>query len=347
MKTKHTTLLITAILGLNAQTTFAQTVSRVAQDGRCGGWGDSLEQKQAATRNAFASGCLQSKYERLNTQFNNICAPGSEDIICQSSQDSLVRMKETIKTIGEVGKGISYSATNNTQTAGYATYGRFDPTLNDYTNLTLEENVKWFAPPRTPLGNAANTPQSCDTIPKRFEIVFFCASGCYSPEQLLLTSTGYVDARTAVLDNQRMMVTLSDASEPEILRFKHAAISRVVKDRYAGLQEMLEFKMASGGSLKVTPNHPIVAASGFMKKAAEFTIGDAFVKQDGSRDPIVKITPSTENLKVYNLDIDSESPTEKVIVAQGYLNGSVYYQDEEVMEANRKLLRINAADIIQ
>ena len=99
------------------------------------------------------------------------------------------------------------------------------------------------------------------------------------------------------------------------------------------------FHLASGGKLTVTDGHPIVDGNGYMREASYFKVGDSFVRTDGHADRIQRIDNKQYNGKVYNILPFTQSLLGNIVVAEGYLNGSAYYQNDGVGYLNQKLLR--------
>ena len=71
------------------------------------------------------------------------------------------------------------------------------------------------------------------------------------------------------------------------------------------------------------------------------------MKADGTLDPIVDIQKATFFGKVYNLAPVTTDRVSNILVAQGYLVGSVRFQNDEVGYLNRIILyRSIPADVL-
>jgi hypothetical protein len=116
-------------------------------------------------------------------------------------------------------------------------------------------------------------------------------------------------------------------------------VGSYLADLVDGQMDILEFEMESGGKLRITPDHPLVTEDGYLRAANTFKTGEHLVKADGSLDPIHSITPQTFLGKVYNVQPKTAENVSNVLVAEGYLNGSSRYQNENVMDLNRLILR--------
>ncbi|MBY0470750.1 hypothetical protein K2X30_06230 [bacterium] len=211
----------------------------------------------------------------------------------------------------------------------YPTYGYFNPASNNYENP-----ANWFAPPKSGASSS-----SCDIRPANYDLAFYCAAGCMTPEQKILTSHGEVAYEEAFDQEVASVRTLTADSSLENLKFQDSKIDQIVTDIKAGHQKILNFNMASGGSLRVTVHHPLVNRDGKVVKASEIQIGDDLVKENGELDAVVSIVPEDYFGKVYNVKVSDNGLKENIVVAQGYLNGSVRYQNEFVKDLNRDLLR--------
>ncbi|WNG20721.1 hypothetical protein [Cystobacter fuscus] len=171
-----------------------------------------------------------------------------------------------------------------------------------------------------------------------------CEPGCYMPDQKVLFQQGGVSIQEAQTRGISELVTLAAESTLGSIQLVQDTVERYTLDRDAASQEILHFRMESGGKLAVTLEHPLVTSEGRVKKARLFTPGDSLVKQDGSLDKIVSIDSRQWYGKVYNLRPSNRDFVSNILVAEGYLNGSGRFQSEFVEELNRILLRDNVPD---
>jgi hypothetical protein len=123
--------------------------------------------------------------------------------------------------------------------------------------------------------------------------------------------------------------------------FMQNSIGRWMVDIAPANQEIITLRMKSGGELRVTNEHPLVTSEGVMKRAEDLVVGESLVRDNGASDPVVSMSSTTEFTKVYNLQPTTTDLTSNILVAQGYLSGSVRYQNEYVKYLNRVLLRQN------
>jgi hypothetical protein len=171
-----------------------------------------------------------------------------------------------------------------------------------------------------------------------------CEPGCYTPDQKVLFQSGAVPVEKAQQAGADDLITLSPESTLDAVQLINNTVERYTVDRDPVTQEVLHFRMASGGKLSVTLEHPLVTSQGSLRKAKEFIVGEHLVKQDGSLDEIVTIEKQSWYGKVYNLRPVSRDLTSNILVAEGYLNGSARFQSEYVEELNRLILRKNVPD---
>lgn len=176
-------------------------------------------------------------------------------------------------------------------------------------------------------------------VPGGMSVVAFCTSSCYTAEQKVLFPDGPVNIKTAKTLKLPEVVVLAENSTFENLSLDSLPVESYTEEVRPVWQDILRFKMKSGGSLDVTLNHPIVDENGVIKTADKFKVGESLIHYLGGLDPILSIVKRQHYGKVYNLAPDSRHPISNVVVAEGYLNGSSYFQNDGVDLQNRKLLR--------
>lgn len=190
----------------------------------------------------------------------------------------------------------------------------------------------WFAP------KVESAP--CN-YPQGYFIIAYCVSGCYTPEQALLFTNGYQPIAAAQQQNSKEITTLSSSADLDKLDYTVSPIDYFVTDLVPGFHKILAITTASGGVIRITENHPLVDGEGRMRSAHSLTLKDSLVRQDGSLDRIIHIFPEEYFGKVYNVEVKGGNLVEKIIVAQGFLNGSLHYQNQGLADLNRIILRTN------
>jgi len=217
--------------------------------------------------------------------------------------------------------GIDMVDANGTVFIGYPTFGIVGP----------NNQITYWVAPTDP--NA-----SCEGS-SAYSLLGFCLGGCYTAEQQVLFGDGYRPIGDAATKSQTAVMSLRPEATFENLTYAPRPLKQIVTDLQPGTQEILMFKTQSGGSLNVTTNHPLVDGEGRMRSADTLKLGESLVQEDGTLDPIQAIEKKTVFDRVYNVSVVGEDPMEQIVLAQGYLNGSIHYQNEGVKDLNRQLLR--------
>ena len=172
--------------------------------------------------------------------------------------------------------------------------------------------------------------------PAAIQMDGLCEPGCYSPDQEILLASGPMGIRDALESGQMDLVTLTPDATFTALTFMDNQVENYTLDRDAADQELVTFHTESGGSLRVTTQHPLVVPEGNLKRAHELGVGDRLVTQDGKFDTIVSLEKSVEHTRVYNVRPVSTDLTSNIVVAQGFLSGSQRFQSEYVDEVSSK-----------
>ncbi len=293
------------------------TLATPINNSRCASWGDSLEQgEQVGIRYEYAKRC----------------------------EANLQLQKEIDKVFED---GISHDGIAS-PTKGYPIYGRFSPN-SPQDRDPWKNPSNWFAPKDQSRANeGCNSRVRDDGLkPAGYKIFAFCASGCYTPEQAILVdpvSNQTMSAVEVYNSKHPQVASVDPSSTLGQVRLKTSLLNHFITDLKETDQTILHFKTLSGGELRVTENHPLVNDSGEMLSADRFLVGNGLVKADGSIDPIVEIVKESYYGKVYNFDSEAEADADRIFVAQGFLNGSLHFQNESVKRINRMILRTNIAE---
>jgi hypothetical protein len=172
----------------------------------------------------------------------------------------------------------------------------------------------------------------------RYQFVGICRASCFTPDQRILFQDGFMPIKQA-FDLRRQDIMVSGNFLGLVPQFKQAVVASYVVDIEEQDQEVLIINTAEGGRLSVTPNHPLVDGDGYMRAASQLRVGDTLFNMGGHSSSIVRIEPINYRGKVYNIDLNTYDPFENVIVAEGYLSGTVYFQNEGIKNLNRQVLR--------
>lgn len=205
-----------------------------------------------------------------------------------------------------------------------------------FMNHAYSPEKPWIAP----------TKKSAPCVmPDTVYVATLCVSSCATPEQQILAQESandqlkYVPFIEALTKNMAFVGTLQSAQSMGSKAVIKSKVDQWVTELMDSEHDILVFKMKSGRELKVTPNHPIVNAEGMMQVAEDFKVGESLVEVGGILDPILSITPTKHFGKVYNIFVQSNAVHKNIVVINGYLNGSAYFQNEGATELNRALFR--------
>jgi PKD repeat protein len=190
---------------------------------------------------------------------------------------------------------------------------------------------------------APKTKDAACVVPESAYVAGVCVSSCATPEQQILVEQEkklkympFIDALTQKIP---VVATLQSNSTMASKTVAKTQVDAWVTEMFDGDHDILVFNMKSGGQLKLTTNHPILAQNGVMKMSSEFKVGESLVQLGGKLDPIVSIEKAVHHGKVYNLFVKSSALQKNVVVTNGYLNGTAFYQNEGTQFLNRALFR--------
>lgn len=214
----------------------------------------------------------------------------------------------------------------------------------------------WKGPLDTEIMTKISNEDCSVEIPPKYSDVWICQSGCFAQGERILFA---LDRKESVqfgvpfskngtwipieksIAKVKNIFTVSEGSTFSNIKYSITGIKSFLTDKSEHFQDILEIVAKSGGKLRITPNHPLLSNDGNVRQASEFKVGDLLVRADGTSDQIVSIEKEKYFGKVYNLDPNSKSLLGKLILAEGYVNGSSYYQNQELSKLNRILLREN------
>lgn len=186
----------------------------------------------------------------------------------------------------------------------------------------------------------------CVAIPSGYLWRYTCRSSCYKPEMSLWFGEGDVAIKEAYDRGIDKVVVLDETATLDHPTFATVPVYSYTASDRDKQHDILSITTESGGNLKVTTNHPLIDELGYVREAETFTIGDALIRESGALDPIVNIEHEDYFGKVYNLMPNTESKLGNVVIAEGFLSGSEWYQNEASDLLNSKLLRANIPEDI-
>jgi hypothetical protein len=187
------------------------------------------------------------------------------------------------------------------------------------------------------LPNAPGT--NCALLPTSAFNVGLCVAGCYEESTPLQFVDGSLPIKAAAKAGKLDLVTLSPDATLDNLTFTKNQVEHYTTDIREDWQVIYTLATKSGGTLRVTNEHPLVTSDGVMRQAQALSVGDSLVRADGSPDRIVSITTSKIFGKVYNVRPVTTDYVSNIVVAGGYLNGSQRYQNVFLDMVNSLILR--------
>ncbi|WP_147448577.1 Hint domain-containing protein [Corallococcus terminator] len=171
-----------------------------------------------------------------------------------------------------------------------------------------------------------------------FFVVAYCESACYAPDQRLEFSTGEVNIVEAMQQGREDILTLHPDATLEELSLQQGKVFSYVTEIRDARHVLFELRTKSGGTLRVTHEHPVITSEGRLVQAQTLQVGDELLRRDGTPDVIVSVEKTSHFGKVYNVKPESRERVANVLVAQGFLVGSARFQSEDVGYMNRVLL---------
>lgn len=209
------------------------------------------------------------------------------------------------------------------------------------------DNPSGGAPTYTEYKAPANRNAPCN-IPDTHMIVSFCAAGCYTPSQKVSLFDEEMDV---TLDADLIGKTLDEAHHQQKAlvwngngfnpSYQLSELNSVIPSLEKSEETILVLETKSGGSIEVTENHPLVDGKGLLQAAVNLKVGDSLVTHEGEKDEIVSIKKTKFFGKVWNIEVGEKSPFKRIVVAQGFLNGDISFQNEKQNYLNQLVLRQN------
>lgn len=166
----------------------------------------------------------------------------------------------------------------------------------------------------------------------------YCEASCYAPDQRVLFAGGEVSILDALTQRREDLMTLAPGSTLDSLRLVQGKTYSYTAETRDSTHPLINITTASGGTLRVTDEHPVLNGDGRMVQARTLKVGDSLIRANGKQDPIVSVVQTSHYGKVYNLAPATEDLVANVLVAQGFLVGSSRYQNDDVGYMNRVIL---------
>ena len=183
-------------------------------------------------------------------------------------------------------------------------------------------------------------------IPQGFSYITDCQEGCYKPGQHILFDDGEEAIEKALSELKETIMVVDENSTMSSISLEKAPVKNFMRSIQPGWEYIITIVTVSGGRLEVTANHPLLDDQGILREASSFQIGDSLVRVSGELDPIVQIQTDRWFGTVYNVRPESVDPLNHLIVAEGFLNGSSYFQNEGKVDRMRLTIRNSVPDSI-
>jgi len=165
----------------------------------------------------------------------------------------------------------------------------------------------------------------------------YCMAGCYTPEQKVAFNGAYTGIANAYEARATSVTALTEGSTLDNLSWAEQPIRTYVAGETKENIYVLQDKW--GDTLQVTSEHPLVKGDGTVVKARTLKVGDPIVKADGSVTELKKVSTFSFAGTVWNVQPASHNKTENILAAQGFLTGSVRFQNEWADDVFRLSLR--------
>jgi hypothetical protein len=244
--------------------------------------------------------------------------------------------------------GVPRPATHYVNNESVTDYNTAAPTLQPFLFPTyLDQSVfaVWdipdtaLTPGGVPPTSEPTNANVCLVLPAQAVNVGLCVAGCYTGETALQFADGAMGIKAAALSSKADLVTLSPDATLDNLSTVNNKVDRYTTDVVESLQTIYTLTMTSGGRLRVTHEHPLLGPDGIIRQAQMLGVGDALVRADGKPDPIVDIQIDKVFGKVYNVRPVTTDYVSNLVIAGGYLNGSLRFQNEFLDAINSLILR--------
>ncbi|WP_205519457.1 Hint domain-containing protein [Pyxidicoccus caerfyrddinensis] len=169
-----------------------------------------------------------------------------------------------------------------------------------------------------------------------------CVAGCFTPSQHLDFNGRLLTVPDAYESGVSTVTALTAGSQLDAIDFSQQPIrSYVAGDTQ---EDIFVLKSADGRRIEVTAEHPMLTGDGVMVKAKTLKVGDTLLGSDGKVLPLSSVTVFNYKGKVWNVRPESHDKTENVMSAEGFLTGSVRFQNEWAADDYRLSVR-DALDV--
>lgn len=164
-----------------------------------------------------------------------------------------------------------------------------------------------------------------------------CVAGCTTPTQKVQFAGRMLPVPEAYEQGMSTVSALTKDAEPGLLSFGEQTIRSYVAGETQ--EDIFALETQEGRRLEVTAEHPMVLEDGTMVKARTLKAGDALMGADGTSLHLNSVTVFNFKGTVWNVRPESREKIENVMNAEGFLTGSVRFQNEWAADDYRLSLR--------
>jgi hypothetical protein len=164
-----------------------------------------------------------------------------------------------------------------------------------------------------------------------------CVAGCTTPSQKVQFAGRMVPVPEAYSQGLHTVTALTKDSEAGLLSFGEQPIRSFVAGDTQ--EDIFTLETQEGRRLEVTAEHPMVLEDGTMVKARTLKVGDTLHGADGVTLHLNRVTVFNYKGQVWNVRPESKEKIENVMNAEGFLTGSVRFQNEWAADDYRLNLR--------
>jgi len=163
-----------------------------------------------------------------------------------------------------------------------------------------------------------------------------CPAGCFESTMRVSFANRYMTPAEAFDAGLETVTALSEGASLDHLAFVEESIGTFVRGPETA--DLVKITCSTGASLMVTYNHPMIDATGTLLPAGGVTVGMSLATVAGAA-KVVAVQRVPYDGLVWNVKPVKAEPKANVNVAEGFLTGSIRYQNEWASDAARLLLR--------
>lgn len=165
-----------------------------------------------------------------------------------------------------------------------------------------------------------------------------CNLGCFAATERLLFDGRPVTLEAAHAAGLTHVTALAAGSSPLRLFFQEEPIANYISGPYDGA--LVIIRVDDGKTVRVTPNHPMVDDTGHIVRADRLEVGMRLLTLDGPR-TVVALQSAAYTGLVWSLKPTRAEPMANVNIAEGFLTGSMRFQDQWADDADRLVRRMD------